>query len=154
MDIIKGTGVIEEITTKNGKKGEFYKIIIDGRTYNAFGDTEAFSQLEAKSVKSGTSVGFEYSEHVSGEYTYKNMLKFVELKESEAKEIKTSVSGNKTGESIARMNSLTNAIGFLNLNKEVIAQNLKELPKDKQIVSEETVLRLADQFYKYIVGEK
>ena len=155
----EGKGTISEIVTKQGKKGDFYKIKIDGRTYNAFDNSEAFNQLIDKKVKTGDVVGIAYTESQVGEYVCKNLLNFkslgeVETKEAVQKSVQVQSSFEKKDSSIARMNSLTNAIGFFALNKEVVAFNLKELPAEVQAISEETLLRLANRFYEYIVGGK
>ena len=164
MDIFNGTGVIDEITPKEGKKGAFYKLKIDNRTYNSFDSTESFKKIEAGYFPAGTEVNYEYTETTSGEYTYKNLQDIFKtgrahFKETDSETINpftkpTTVppKENKTGTQIVRMNALTNAINFFNLNKEVVAMNLAELPKDKQTegVSEITVKKLAENFETWV----
>ena len=154
---LKGTGVIEELTYKEGSKGWFFKLKIDGRNYNVFEksypageEVKAFAQLEAKEFKTGEAIEFEYSEHTVGETTYKNLLKLIkmEAKEAEAVVKKSTETRDKTGTQIVRMNALTNAIGFCELNKEVIAMNLKE--QLNQIIEEKTVLNLAERFENWV----
>ena len=163
MEIFNTTGVIDELTSKEGKKGVFYKLKIDGRTYNAFDSTEAFKQIKSGDFPAGTVVNLEYTETVSGEYTYKNLQELFKAKGGEKVgetdtgktiivEKPTKPYENKTGTQIARMNALTNAINFFALNKEIVAMNLKELPEGKRAegVSEMTVKSLAENFERWV----
>ena len=153
MEGLRGTGTIDEITTKNGNNGLFYKLKIDNRTYNCFDSTEAFNQLKAGEFPAGTVVTFNYTETVSGEYTYKNLTDLVKVEGAKAEAFipkSEPKDYNKTGTQIVRMNALTNAIGFLELNKEVIAMNLKKGDSLDAAVSETIVTRVAEVFEKWV----
>ena len=166
---MEGTGVIEELTYKEGAKGSwFFKAKIDNRNYNCFEkdfntkkEVEAYAQLKAKEVGTGDVVKFEYSEHKSGDTTYKNLLKIVALDEKQLGETSSGTPTgesyvpkkpyeNKTGTQIVRMNALTNAIGFFELNKEVIAMNVKESDGLSAAVSEDLLLKLAEKFENWV----
>ncbi len=155
MKFLNGTGVIDEVTTKNGTNGLFYKLKIDGRTFNAFDSEDAFEQLKVGDFPAGTAVSYQYTQTTKGEYTYKNLAKLSKVEGAQAKEVvqkaveKTEVR-NKTGDQIVRMNALTNAIGFLDLNKEVVAMNLKKGDSLDAAISEEMVTRLAEVFEKWV----
>ncbi len=169
MEILNSTGVIEEITSKEGKKGTFYKLKIENRTYNIFEKNfqtgepiEAFKQIKEKQFTTGDAANFEYTEHDTGETTFKNLLKLFETDKTDDAKLGETDSGvptggscikkepyqNKTGTQIARMNALTNAIGFFELNKEVVAINLKAA--DVNSVNESMVLKLAEKFETWV----
>lgn len=64
---------IEEITTKETKKGDkFYKVIADGKTYNAFMGEPAFELLEANTFSVGSLVKLKFD--VSKDGKYKNLV--------------------------------------------------------------------------------
>jgi hypothetical protein len=74
---MEGKGTIQDVSLKQGAKGDFYKLLIDKRSYSVFQGTSAFSSLEAKEVKKGDAVEFEYTE-APGTFngqavTYKNI---------------------------------------------------------------------------------
>ena len=48
------------------------------------------------------------------------------------------------------MNALTNAIGFFELNKEIVAMNLKKGDSLNAAISEKMVTRLAEVFEKWV----
>jgi hypothetical protein len=153
--ILNGNGVIEEILSKEGKKGEFFKVKINSRMYNSFDLTESFNQLTEKLFKVGEPVDFEYTEHENQGTTYKNLIRLVKLETKEAektiqKAVESNENGNKTGNQIVRMNSLSNAIGFFNLNKEVAAYNTKGQPVEAQAVSQDMILKIAEQFENWV----
>ncbi len=152
MEELKGNGTIEEKTDKVTQKGDlFFKLKIDNRTYNCFDRTEAFNKLKAGDFPAGTVVSYNYTETVSGENTYKNLtdLKKVEGAKAEAFVTKKPYE-NKTGTQIVRMNALTNAIGFFDLNKEVVAMNLKKGESLDSAISEDMVTRLAEVFETWV----
>ena len=155
-----GKGAIEELTFKETKSGSwFFKLKIDNRNYNCFekdfntqANVKAYEQLQAKEFKTGDVVEFEYSEHTTGETTYKNLLKITPLSEKEAQQVvqKTSENRDKTGTQIVRMNALTNAIGFFGLNKEVVAMNIKAGDSLSAGIDEAMVLKLAEKFETWV----
>ena len=153
-------GIIEEILLSSGAKGDFYKLNIGGKTYNCFDNTDAFGQLSKKEFVKGELVGFDYSEHPgtskSGQpITYKNLLKLIKvaqgIKVAQDLSFKgpqptqiTQITQNDMRETrIVRMNSLTNAIAFfeLNHNANVIVQSMN-------------VIELAAYFEAWINREK
>jgi len=153
MERKKGTGTIEEVTSKPDKNGKlFYKPIIDGKTYNAFDRTEAFNQLKAGDFPAGTVASFEYTETKVGEYTCKNLVELTKVEGAKAEAFvqKTTETRNKTGDQIVRMNALTNAIGFFSLNKEVVAMNLKKGESLNAATDEKMVTQLAETFEKWV----
>ncbi|GAH08467.1 unnamed protein product, partial [marine sediment metagenome] len=147
MKILNGTGCIEDLNYKKGSSGWFYKLKIDGRNYNGFEKDfqtskpiEAYKRLREEEFNLGDEVVFEYSEHEKDGTTYKNLLK---ISKAEDEQLGETGAGVPTGGSyvpnfvekkkeptyndrMVRMNALRHAINFFELNKEVVAMNLKE----------------------------
>jgi len=149
-------GIIEEILLSSGAKGDFYKLNIGGKTYNCFDNTDAFGQLSKKEFVRGELVGFDYSEHPgtskSGQpITYKNLLKLIKVAQAtgpQPTQITHITQNTQTTQDmretrIVRMNSLTNAIAFfeLNHNANVTVQSMN-------------VIELAAYFEAWINREK
>jgi len=62
--------LIEDIALKEAKNGkEFFKVKADGKTYNCFEDTNAFTKLKNKDFHNGDSVKLEWIENNG----YKNL---------------------------------------------------------------------------------
>jgi len=157
---MEAKGVIEDILlkTKDGGKS-FYKVRISGKTYNTFPATpdktpiEAFNQLKENQFKVGEIVDFQYDEHpgetLTGEpVMYKNLnllCKTVQPKEAPL----MPVSGETREQRIIRMNCVTNAIGFLNLNKELLISDYVE-GTERKLLDTKKVLEIADEFRNYV----
>ncbi len=152
MSELKGTGTIEEKTDKVTQKGDlFYKLKIDNRTYNCFDRTEAFTKLKAGDFPVGTVVSYNYTETVSGENTYKNLTDLVKVEGAKAEAfVPKKPYENKTGSEIIRQNVLRTAVQFFELNKHVIAMNLKKGDSLSAGISEDMVIKLAEVFEKWV----
>lgn len=149
---MENNGTIEEIALKEGKKGEFYSVKIDLRTYTIFDNAIAFEQLKKKEFSKGETVGFDYTEHASdrmGEpIVYKNIIEFHKIigQTTVPRQATVQPAIDMRETRICRMNSLTNAIGFFDLNKETLAEQAQASGG----FSEVTVLKLAEKFEEWI----
>jgi len=158
---MENKGTIEEIALKAGKKGDFYSVKIGSRTYNIFKDAgPAFEQLQKKEFARDELVGFDYTEHtgdIKGEpVVFKNLIEFHKIAGQPAQPTQTTTQAPVSFQSdmretrICRMNSLTNAIGFFDLNKEALAEQAQASGGFSEI----TVLKLAEKFEEWINRKK
>jgi hypothetical protein len=160
---MENKGTIEEIALKAGKKGDFYSVKIGSRTYNIFKDAgPAFEQLQKKEFVRDEFVGFDYTEHtgdIKGEpVVFKNLIEFHKITGQSNPIDKISTTGwtpptttpDMRETRICRMNSLTNAIGFFDLNKEALAEQAQASGGFSEI----TVLKLAEKFEEWINRKK
>lgn len=138
-------GTIEEMSTKAGKNGNYYKLKIKGQTFNVFSPTEAHEQIEMKEIKLGDTVIVDYTAS-PGEYqgqpvTYKNANKFTKT----AAEVQTHTEAPaKTGPDWDMKDRRITRLAAINSSIEFFKMNQTALPDQAKAISEQSVFKMAE----------